>query len=121
MRKLEIRQLTSPDVQPYAWMPESREDVYFLVELRIGAVGDEASSDFQVIVATPEGLRKQAGTEVISDRGCIVLSDFVTWSALRRHLQAIVDNCAVSDPAESVDRLQRYFYWEYEDFGRPAP
>jgi hypothetical protein len=116
---LEIRKLTSPDVTPYAWTPDSRDDVYFLVELEIGTKGAVGADIFQVMVATPEGLRKHARGGVLSERACLLLSDFSSWRDLSAHLQAIVDRCSVGDVVQSTDRLQRYFQWEYEDYGAP--
>jgi Immunity protein 8 len=117
MMVLEIRSMTSPDVRPYAWSPEARNDVYFVIELEIGRRGDPRADLFQVLVATPEGLRARGtGDDVIVDRNALVLSEFVSWPRLRDCLQRIVDSCAREEWRESVARLQRYFQWEYEDY-----
>lgn len=115
--KLEIRGMDSADVTPYAWSPDSRDDVFFALSLEIGSAGVPGTNIFQVLVVTPEGLRGHAGDKsIVSDRACIVLSDFLSWKDLRTQLQTIVDKCAEGNWADSVARLQRYFLWEYEDY-----
>ncbi len=119
MKHLEIRSFTSPDVRPYAWFPDSREDVYFLIELEIGTEGSVGQDIFQIQVATPEGLRKHGRGEILSERCCLILSDFSSWSALKEQLQRIVDKCTAENSMESTARLQRYLQWEYEDYRQP--
>ena len=115
--KLEIRDWHSADVDGIRhWKPESRADVYVQLELEIGNAGEAGADLFQVMIATPEGLRAFAdrrGT-VIDDRAIIILSDF-SWPVVERHLTEIVNSCNAMTWEEATERLQRYFLWEYED------
>ena len=111
---LQVQDFYSPDVDVYSWEPDSVEQVFFLVELEIGEAGDKRSDLFQVIVATPEGLRAAARELVVADRATIVVSEY-SWAQVRRIIERIVERCQAPTWEESVLRLQRYFMWEYED------
>jgi hypothetical protein len=115
--ELTIKSMMSPDVEIDAWEAESPRDVYFLLELEIGETHRDAADLFQVMVATPEGLREHARGNIISERATLVLSEF-SWPSLHRALQDILRKCQTTDWPQSCLRLQRYFRWEYEDFVR---
>jgi len=117
MTVLEIKSLSSPDVEIDVWAPESSEKVCFLLEAEIGERGSGRSDLFQVVVATPEGLRQLPVNEasILTDRATLVFADF-SWSALHKTLGRIVRRCTAEDWNGSVLRLQRYFRWEYEDY-----
>jgi hypothetical protein len=112
---LEIKTWSSPDVDIYHWVPDEPAEVRFLLEMEIGTTGDERTDIFQVVVATPEGLRAMCPKDVIRERATLILSEY-SWGLLKRTCTGIVDRCAASTWNESVLRLQRYFAWEYEDY-----
>ncbi len=120
--RLIIVSISSPDVHLDAWTPQAREDAFVLVELELSCTGGQGAADlFQIVVATPEGLRKHQEThadalgEVLSERAMLVVSDY-SWPRVRRTLKDIVKRCEGADWTESVARLQRYFEWEYENY-----
>ncbi len=118
MSVLEIKSLSSPDVDVDVWEPTSNEEVYFLVEVEIGERNDERCDLFQLVVATPEGLRKQAeyvDGDVVADRATLVLSNF-SWRGLWMALKRILEASQGNDWSESLLKLQRYMRWEYEDY-----
>jgi hypothetical protein len=113
--RLRVKSIVSSDVDVDEWTPGSLEDVYFPLELEIGLAGAESASLFQLLVATPEGLRRYARTEIISERGLLVLSEF-SWQIVHETLDRIIVGCAGNSWQETTVRLQRYFTWEYEDY-----
>jgi ribosome biogenesis protein Tsr3 len=117
--KLKIQDFYSPDVEVHSCEPEAPEAVRFLLELEIGEAGNERKDLFQVVVATPEGLRAGAKDSVIADRATIVVSEY-SWIQLRRAVEQIVERCEAPTWKEAVLRLQRYFRWEYEDYVQEA-
>lgn len=112
---LELKSMSSPDVEPNGWI-DDRSDVLFLLELEIGAKGEEACDLFQCVVATPTGLSRLTPNEssLISDRAKLVFVEF-SWTRLHDELRRILRRCEALSFSESVARLQRYFEWEYED------
>ena len=107
-----------PDVVVREWTPRAGAPVFFLLELEIGLVGDARADLFQVIVATPEGLRDHATRGVIVDRAALVFSDF-SWPLLDFTVGQIMQKCRGEDWRECLVKLQRYFRWEYEDYVHP--
>src|SRR5689334_21867657 len=96
MTKLELRDISSPDVEPDKWEPE-RNSVFILVELEVGALGEPGADTFSVLIATPEGLAARApasdGDGTLSKRAMIVVKHFA-WKALRKTLLEILRQCA---------------------------
>ena len=116
--KLEIRDYSSGDLdRVWDWVPNKADAVYFHLAIEIGEAGNQGGDFFDLVVATPEGLReysKEFGVE-LPDRCLLVFSEY-GWSALVRRLESILESCARDTWEESVLCLQRYFHWEYEDF-----
>ena len=113
--RLEVQNFYSPDVEIHSWEPESLEEVRFLLEMEVGEVGKEGKDLFQVLIATPEGLRSAAVDPVIAERATILVSEY-SWVQVRRTIEQILKRCEGPTWVESVLRLQRYFRWEYEDY-----
>ena len=112
---LELRTIYSSQVELPSWQPRTLMEVYFPLELEIGEKGNEGRDIFQVLVATPEGLRQHAREAVISRRATLVLAEY-SWPLLDRTVREILSVCSAETWNESVLRLQRYFSWEYEDY-----
>lgn len=112
---LKVHDYYSPDIEIYSWEAASAEQVRFLLELEIGEAGGESKDLFQVVVATPEGMRAGATKPVIADRATIIVSEY-EWAQIQRTVEQIVKRCQAPTWEESVLRLQRYFKWEYEDY-----
>jgi hypothetical protein len=129
----------SADVSDLAsWSPDSLADIYFGLELSIGIAREEGADLFQVLVATPEALRKYSSyTPHMLGRPCEATRDFeranphllgryfparnmlvvmdYSWPDIRSVLEGIVDSCAGDSWDEIASKLSRYFHWEYED------
>lgn len=115
MTALRIKSTHSPDVDIDIWEPADGDIVHFLLQVEIGQTTDDRADVFQVVIATPEGLRAASpGGEVLSDRATIVLSEF-SWEAVWRRIKEILSECEGQTWNESVLKLQRYLRWEYED------
>ncbi len=114
---LKILDFHSPDVLSLReWAPSDVGEVYILVEMSIQERGAKGADLFQVMVATPEALRRRSrrGSPILVDRAIIIVSEF-SWTEIRKHIDLIVKGCEGDTWNEAVLRLQRYFRWEYED------
>ena len=107
--------MSSPDIIMENFTALAGGSVYFLLELEIGVVRDPRGDIFQVLIATPDGLRQNATREVITDRSTIIFAEF-SLSILRKEIDTILKRCSGKSWEESVIKLQRYFRWEYEDY-----
>lgn len=112
---LKVYSWHSPDVAIESWEPESLDAVRFLLEVEIGEDGAEGKDLFDLIVATPEGLRRRASKLGIAERATLVVSEY-SWAEVKSLVEEIVRRCESPTWAESVLKLQRYFRWEYEDY-----
>lgn len=124
---LEVIDLRSHDVDDLrAWRPASPEDVYLAFELEIGEAGVPGAHVFQLMVATPEGVRArhrgkalQAFTSMRKrgktfDIDALMVIDPYDWPSLHEMLLQRVASCERSTWAESLDCLRTKFFWEYE-------
>jgi len=115
MMQLEVKDFYSPDIEDiWLWEPGENEQVCFLLELSIGDAFSDASDIFQVVVATPEGLKKRSGF-VLADRATMVIREF-DWDRLMQFINTVLSNCAEESWSKAVVKLQKYFEWEYDDF-----
>lgn len=113
----QIKTFHSPDVDNLdSWIPEG-DGFYVLLQLGIGPRDEAGSDNFEIVLASPEGLRSRrtGGTIVVGDRGLLVLQAF-EWREIQSHLRRIVSSCSGRDWVEVSTKLQRYFFWEYEDY-----
>ncbi len=117
--KLEIKDIWSSDVENVnRWVPDDRSTVFIQIYIAIGVEGDERADNFQLVVATPTGIRKWAEEyklDLVLKRNVFVYREF-SWKSLKRDIDAVVKKCESDTWNESVLKLQRYFLWEYEDY-----
>lgn len=115
--RLEIRSISSPDVELYSWEPSTNAEVFLTVELEIGEAGVDGADLFQIAIATPEALRakSKAGANTIRERSTLVVSSY-DWQDIQKCLETIIRKCESANWPTSVLCLQRFFKWEYEDY-----
>lgn len=124
---LEVLDLRSLDVDDLpAWRPASPADVYLTAELEIGEVGASGGHVFQLLVATPQGVRahhqgkalqaytsmRKRGTSF--DIDALLVVDPYDWNSMHAALLQRVASCERSTWAESLDCLRAKFFWQYE-------
>ena len=99
------------------WRPTSSEVCYWLT-LSIGAVDSEGADDFEVCVATPQGLKSSAGRR-IKPKGAtpppIVLQEY-SWDGVVREIDRRLSVCAGTGWLEIQEKLRLLFNWEYEGY-----
>ncbi len=114
MIKLKTLSMTSPDVEVNVW-EEGSDGTFFLLEIEIGEEGKDRADIFAIMIATPQGIKKNAKNKIISDRAMLIFAEF-SWQILHSKIITIVQECSANSWNESVLKLQRYFRWEYEDY-----
>jgi hypothetical protein len=111
--KLEITDYSSADIENvWAWVPESSEEVCFHLEIEVSEAGVRGGDLFELVVATPEGLRahsREYPTYEFPDRNLLVFSEY-SWQALVGRLERIVANCTRDTWEQSVACLGQYFF-----------
>jgi hypothetical protein len=96
-----------------AWRPADPTTVSTWIRLCIGPKTSSGTDDFFVRVATPAGLADDDTVGVIAQRALIVVSVYdadVLWTLL----QNTVASCEADTWLASVEKLRRFFNWEYD-------
>ncbi len=112
---LEVKSYVSSSVDVARWMPDTPEQVYFLLAISIGEVGDDRADLFYVTVATPEGARKHQRRVTPTRNGPLILAEY-SPAALKARIEEIVERCRAPSWGESVRLLERHFEYEYSDY-----
>lgn len=114
--ELNILGFSSTDVSDLrGWKPNERAEVFFPLCIEVGERGKSGGNLFQVVVATPEGIRsfgEKYGQ--LPDRNVLVCLDY-EWVQIEARVSRIVASCARDSWQESMSSLQRFFQWEYEE------
>jgi hypothetical protein len=92
MVELELKTYGSSDHDLEAWRPERDEDVFFVLDMEIGEIGDERADLFYITVATPVALRAHPSSDATS-QGALVVDDYSLEAVLAR-VREIVSDCA---------------------------
>jgi hypothetical protein len=102
-----------PDVE--RWVPQDEAVAYWL-DLTSGLPNQAGGDNFQVCVATPEGLastRHQMKPRGSSVPHPIVVRPY-TWAAVLEQLDIRIRDCAGETWLDAQEKLRRVFVWEYE-------
>lgn len=99
----------------WTWEPNDLTEVYFTLEIEIASDGDTSGQIFQMIVATPDALKKRRDKDAIfSGRGLLITVDY-NWQKIEDTLNEILEKCAGDTWEDIVQQLLKFFWWEYEN------
>ena len=113
----EIKDYHSADVENvWLWKPNDADDVFFNLEITIGSKDSDSGDIFEVMVATPEGVKRHAGkiSTIISSKLIIVVDNY-RWDSVFHYCEKLVADCYSETWEGVVYKLSRFFTWEYED------
>lgn len=96
---------------------EDLSDVYFPLDIYIGPQKnkDTPSDIFQVLIATPEGIRKNLDCFHTTGIQTLIVSSY-DWAQIQVVIEKIVAQCTGSTWESVAQLLCRYFRWEFEDY-----
>lgn len=98
------------------WQPADPTNFAEFVTLAIGFSSKQGTDDFSIRVATPTGLAELPSNDgIIATRPLLIVSRY-EYSELWQWLEATVTMCSSGTWPECVERLRRYFNWEYDDY-----
>ncbi len=113
-----IKGFYSPDVEHLPnWVPSRDQDVFVNIELSIGTKDRDGTDIFQVVVATPEAIRKRIDKMggLLSGRGLLVVAHY-DWKEIFRHCQNLVTHSGGDTWSQICEHLSRHFLWEFENY-----
>ena len=113
----EIKDYHSADIENvWTWEPNDLGEIYFNLELTIGAKGQDAGDIFQITASTPEGLRNmQKHIPTIQIQKLLLIMEPYRWESILDYCKTTVNHCTGDTWDKVVNKLCRYFYWEYEN------
>lgn len=118
MTELEIKGFYSADVDNLeTWKPRELQDVYIGLSIYIGRKGSDGADIYEVVIATPEGLRRILDTYRDFHefgRFRIIVKQY-NWQKIEEIIRERVASSQRESWEKSVALLCRYFGWEYED------
>jgi len=115
--KLVIRSVSvwgHPNIR--TWEPSDPGVMTEVVHLDIGPKSGKGADAFTLRIATPAGLSSLNSKDgIVATRPLLVMSRY-DFGDLWRWLEKIVSECEAESWPASVQRLQRYFDWEFEGY-----
>ena len=115
LTKLQLRSVSSSEVDLKGWNPKSLEEIFISLDLEIGPADDDGINLFYVTLATPEALRKYRSGPILVEHRTIVIERY-NYEDVLKGLNDIVRKCERNTWDECCAVLQRFFQWEYEDY-----
>ena len=98
------------------WEPDNADDFAITLTVNIGPKGQKGGDDFYIKYATPIGLNHlENPSNILSDRSLIVTKKF-DYQELWKWLSETIKSCEKQTWAECVEKLLRYFDWEFENY-----
>jgi hypothetical protein len=98
------------------WEPGDPAVVAELLMVEIGPSHGRAADSFTLRLATPAGLdRLTARDGILATRPLLVMRRY-DFDDLWRWLERTVQSCAADSWSASVEKLCRYFDWEYQGY-----
>jgi len=119
IKKFEVKSFWSPDIRnynPWAWEPDDNE-VFYLLEMKIGFAGEEASDVYSIIVATPEGiLEKFSKRKHFDETYKIIIQKEYSWKNIVSHINYLISTIDTLYEYEAYSCLRDYFHWEHANY-----
>jgi hypothetical protein len=98
------------------WQPDDPDTIAEIVFIDIGERSKDSADQFTIKVATPAGLATlEARDGIIATRPLLVMKRY-DFGDLWRWLEHTVAECERESWTYSVESLQRYFLWEYDNY-----
>jgi hypothetical protein len=113
----EPKRLHSPDIDDLKkYVPEEPDNFGFLLQAMIGPVGREGEESFDIVVCTPEWLKRTHTTaEIILGRHHLVVFRY-DYQSLASYIAAFAERCTGASWQDVGLQLSRLGKWEFEDY-----
>lgn len=98
------------------WEPPDPKQFAEVITLNIGFRANSGSDIFSIRVATPAGLGAMSSKNgVIATRPLLIVDEY-DYENLAKWLEATVAECDSEVWTEAVEKLRRYFDWEFDGY-----
>ena len=115
-----LKRLHSPDVLDLRnYHPDPADCFGFLLQAMIGPLGEDWEESFDIVVCTPEWLKRRYPKDIILGEHRLIVPHF-DYAALERFISNFAHRCSGTTWQEVAQKLSRPGKWEFEDY-REAP
>jgi hypothetical protein len=112
----ELRRLHSPDIDDLEEYKPADSDCFgFLLQVMIGPAGGEGEESFDVLVCTPEWLKRTSTKEFILGRHHLIVFRY-DYKSLVSYIAPYAEECSGKTWQEVAQQLSRFGKWEFEDY-----
>ena len=119
LMRAEVKRWMSFDLPDAQSVPPDPEDGCVGMEADIGPVGEEGAKTFSFQVCTPKGLAGRVDGDGAGrpywGRGTLIVPRF-DWDLVEAALMQYVRSVSGADWSEVATKLNRFMYWEFEDY-----
>ena len=115
--KAKIKSFHSADIEDlYNFIPKDSENFSFLLELMVGPENREGEESFSIQICTPKWLLSTLKKdEVISGRHFFIVQEY-NFDRILKKIKKIIESCNGLDWNEVAKKVNRFGYWEFEDY-----
>jgi hypothetical protein len=92
---------------------DSEDDFWIQLHADIGQKNENGSDIFTIYAVSPKRLAKNDDIEV--GRGLFIMNNF-NINQIERRINVLLENCKRKTWEEAALAVNRYAYWEYEDY-----
>ncbi|WP_286968842.1 Imm8 family immunity protein [Flavobacterium sp. UBA4854] len=99
------------------WQPENEEVISELINLEIGIKNKKGSDGFTFTLVTPQGfqlLLREKG--IIATRRPLLIVERYNFDHIWNSLEEIIASCQDDSWSLCVEKLKKYFDWEYDNY-----
>lgn len=98
------------------WQPENENVISKLINLEIGVKNKKGSDCFTINLATPDGLKLLlAETGFVTKRSLLLVEKY-NFDEIWYSLEKIITSCEDDSWPLCVEKLRKYFDWEYDNY-----
>ncbi|MCC7341163.1 MAG: immunity 8 family protein [Bryobacterales bacterium] len=112
-----MKRLHSPDIDDLkGYRPEESDSFGFLLQAMVGPAGGEGEESFDMVVCTPEWLRRRyAASEIILGLHLLIVFRY-DYASLVSYIAKFSERCSGQSWKEVAQQLSRLGKWEFEDY-----
>jgi len=114
--KAEIKDIRLIDFDNWNYYPGDSSNFCLAAEAFIGPQGEKGSEIFSFEICSPRWLEQNRGHEAHFARHVIILSEY-DEAVVKKAVVDLVDGTTGETWSEIAQKLARYMFWEFEDYG----
>lgn len=105
-----------PNVNLENYFPDDLECFGLWINLTIGPDDVEGGHDYQILVCTPDWIKKEYGwKKSVLGRHMLIIFEY-DLIGIKAAIDSFIDECQGKDFWEAAQKISRFAAWEFEDY-----